>query len=105
MDESLLRESHEEAGLTPAHLASRSALLTLQRMHRRLPEGYQVEDVLISECVLPPSVQPVNLDGEVSEFLALTPDEVWPLLCEDQFTLEAELVVLESLRARLSASA
>src|SRR5690606_17889784 len=53
LDTSLLRESHEEAGLSPQDLANRSPLRIIVRMHRRLPEGYQVEDALVSDCVLP----------------------------------------------------
>src|SRR3546814_20465621 len=67
LDAALLRESHEEAGLTPADLARRSALRVILRMPKRLPEGYQVEDVLLCECVLADSVKPVNHGGEVRE--------------------------------------
>lgn len=101
---SLLRESHEEAGLTPDQLERRTPLRTILRMHRRLPEGYQVEDVLISDCVLDESVQPANLDGEVSEIKLLPQEQVWEMIEEGLFTDEAELSILDSLRLR-SASA
>ncbi|MEO6958779.1 MAG: DUF4743 domain-containing protein, partial [Burkholderiaceae bacterium] len=42
LDASLLRESNEEAGLSPAQLESHTPLQIILRMHRRLPEGYQV---------------------------------------------------------------
>jgi len=102
LDTSLLRESHEEAGLLPEHLAQRSELRIILRMHRRLPEGYQVEDVLVSECVLDESVPMGNLDGEVAEIRAAPIEEVWELIQEGRFTVEAELVVLESLIRRLT---
>lgn len=97
LDTSLLRESHEEAGLLPEMLVTRTPVRVITRMHRRLPEGYQVEDALVSECVLDASVCPVNQDGEVSEILTLDIDEVWDRVLADDFTLEAELVVLDCL--------
>ncbi len=97
LDDSLLRESHEEAGLEPDQLENRSPLRTILRMHRRLPEGYQVEDVLISECVLDDSVIPCNQDGEVSEIRAVALDELWEMINAKEFTVEAELVILDSL--------
>ncbi|TFL15692.1 NUDIX domain-containing protein [Pusillimonas caeni] len=101
LDASLLRESQEEAGLLPEHLKQRSPLRIILRMHRRLPEGYQVEDVLVSECVLDDSVSMSNQDGEVDEIRAVTIDEAWSLIQEGRFTVEAELVVIEGLIRRL----
>lgn len=103
LDASLLRESQEEAGLLPEHLRRRSDLRIILRMHRRLPEGYQVEDVLVSECVLDESVPMSNQDGEVEEIRAVTIEEAWTLIEEGRFTVEAELVVIEGLIRRLAA--
>lgn len=105
LDASLLRESEEEAGLLPQHLAQRSKLRVILRMHRRLPEGYQVEDVLVSECVLDESVPMSNQDGEVAEIRAVTIEEAWDMIQAGQFTVEAELVVVEGLMRRLEAAA
>lgn len=104
LDSSLLRECEEEAGLLPEHLVERSELRTILRMHRRLPEGYQVEDVLVSECVLDSSVPMKNQDGEVDEIRAITLEEAWQYVLDGLFTIEAELVVVEGLIRRLSAS-
>jgi len=101
LDASLLRESQEEAGLSPQQLERRSPLRIVLRMHRRLPEGYQVEDVLVSECVLDESIPMNNQDGEVDEIRAVTIDEAWTLVQEGRFTVEAELVVVEGLIRRL----
>lgn len=101
LDNSLLRESNEEAGLEPHDLENRSPLRIILRMHRRLPEGYQVEDVLVSDCVLAETVVPRNLDGEVSEIRLVDMIELQHLLETDAFTREAELVVLEGLHRRL----
>lgn len=101
LDTSLLRESEEEAGLSPQHLQQRQPQRTLLRMHRRLPEGYQVEDVLVSDCVLSPGVIPQNQDGEVSEVRLLDLADWWEMMQTDVFTLEAEMVLIDSVRLRL----
>ncbi|HEY9281605.1 MAG TPA: DUF4743 domain-containing protein [Eoetvoesiella sp.] len=101
LDTSLLRESNEEAGLQPADIEKRSPLRIILRMHRRLPEGYQVEDVLVSECILADSVKLQNLDGEVSEIQAVTLGQLWSMIQAGDFTLEAELVILDALLQRM----
>ena len=102
LEHSLLRESNEEAGLAPADLVNRSPLRIILRMHRRLPEGYQVEDVLVSDCVLAESVQPRNQDGEVSEIRLVDMNELQSLLEANAFTQEAELTVLDGLQRRMA---
>lgn len=97
---SLLRESQEEAGLAAADMTQRTPLRTVVRMHRRLPEGYQVEDMLVSDCVLDDATKPVNQDGEVSDMALLGVDDLWAWLVRGEFTVEAELAILDSLRAR-----
>ncbi len=101
LDVSLLRESNEEAGLIASDIEQRSPLRIILRMHRRLPEGYQVEDVLVSDCILHESVTPRNLDGEVSEIRQVDIDELWAMVESGEFTREAELVILEGLRKRV----
>lgn len=97
-EESLLRESDEEAGLQSEQLAQCTPLRTILRMHRQLPEGYQVEDVLVGDCVLDDSVKPVNKDGEVSEFRLLSYKDVWDMIEQGEFTYEAELTLLDSMQ-------
>lgn len=94
----LLRESHEEAGLAAAELSGHGPLRMLQRLHRRLPEGYQVENVLLSDCVLGESALPHNLDGEVQAFRLVDMRELWDMILRDAFTVEAELAILDSLQ-------
>ena len=100
LDLSLQRECAEEAGLTPADIRERSPLRVVLRMHRRLPEGYQVEDMLVSDCVLAESVAPQNQDGEVSEIRLVTIEEAWAMIEADAFTHEAEACILDSLALR-----
>lgn len=105
LDTSLVREAQEEAGLHAADIRERSPLRIILRMHRRLPEGYQVEDVLVSDCVLPDGVVPQNQDGEVSEIRLVSIDELWSMIEADEFTHEAEACLLDSLAARLCSAA
>ncbi|MER1966760.1 DUF4743 domain-containing protein [Castellaniella sp. GW247-6E4] len=96
----LLRESHEEAGLRAVEIAAHGPLRVVLRMHRRLPEGYQVENLLLCDCVLDAAVAPANMDGEVCEIRCVPVAEVWDMISHGAFTLEAELAILDSLRAR-----
>ena len=100
LEQALLRECGEEAGLESAQLGGRSPLRTILRMHRRLPEGYQVEDLLTSTCVLPDGTQPANRDGEVMEITHVTVDEAVHGVAAGEFTVEASLVLLEDIMQR-----
>ncbi|MBO9354269.1 DUF4743 domain-containing protein [Bordetella petrii] len=103
LEQALLRECAEEAGLAPTQLARRSPLRTILRMHRRLPEGYQVEDLLTSTCVLPPDAQPANQDGEVMEIAHVPVGEAVRRIDAGEFTVEASLVILEDIMQRRAA--
>jgi isopentenyldiphosphate isomerase len=96
----LVRESDEEAGLDPQDIANRTPLRTITRMRRQVPEGYQAEDVLTCECVLPASATPKNRDGEVMEIKLLAPSTIFNMLKEGAFTLEASIVLTEDLLRR-----
>jgi isopentenyldiphosphate isomerase len=97
LDLALIRECEEEAGLTPYDIRSRDPMRTVLRIHRRLPEGYQVEDLLVSRCVLDADVRPSNHDGEVMEFATVTPEHAYGMAASGKFTLEAALVVMNEI--------
>lgn len=99
-ESALLRETQEEAGLPAVALAAHGPLRTVLRMHRRLEDGYQVENVLLSDCVLDAGAVPQNQDGEVLEFRCLAMQDLWDMIVHGAFTLEAELAILDSLRHR-----
>lgn len=101
LDTSLLRETQEEAGLESEHLKNLEPMRMLMRMYRQLPEGYQVENVLVNDCVLDEGVIPKNQDGEVSEMRLLSISEWWEMAQSGAFTIEAELVLIDSVRSRL----
>ena len=96
----LVREADEEAGLEPEDIAGRTPLRTIARMLRQVPEGYQSEDVLTCECVLPPHVTPKNRDGEVMEIQLMAPSTIFNMLTQGDFTLEASIVIAEDLLQR-----
>ena len=96
----LVREADEEAGLEAHDIAGRTPLRTIARMLRQVPEGYQSEDVLTCECVLPPNVIPKNRDGEVMEIQLVAPATIFNMLTQGAFTLEASIVLTEDLLRR-----
>lgn len=97
----LLRETYEEAGLPAVTIANHSPLRTVLRMHRRLPDGYQVENILVSDCIMPKGTVPSNIDGEVIEFRCIGINELWSMVTNGAFTIEAELSILDSLHHKL----
>ena len=99
-DLALVRESEEEAGLVERQITQRTPLRKIAQMQRQLREGYQIEDVLTSECVLPDEVTPENQDGEVMEIVCLPPGKLVQMIMDSQFTHEASIVILEDLRNR-----
>lgn len=98
----LLRECGEEAGLDAPDLTQRTPLRTILRIHRRLPEGYQVEDVLTSTCVLAADARPANRDGEVMQIATVDVATV-KQVADGEFTLEAALVIIEDIMQRQAA--
>lgn len=99
-DLALIRETEEEAGLDAGHIKSRTPLRTIHRMRRKIPEGYQNEQVLTCECVLPDAVTPINRDGEVMEIRCLAPDQILEMILADTVTIEASIVFVEDLLRR-----
>jgi len=84
------RELFEEAGVPlalTAGLRSKGAL----RATRPAPEGIHDEVLHVYELCLPDDFVPVNQDGEVTEFLLLSPSELALRLPE--FTLDAAAVL------------
>jgi len=100
-DLALVRETQEEAGLSLADIASREPIRSIFRMQRRVNEGFQYEEVLTSDCVLADDVTPQNQDGEVMEIACLPTSAVEQMLQDGAFTLEASIVITESLLDRM----
>jgi 8-oxo-dGTP pyrophosphatase MutT (NUDIX family) len=100
LDLALERECAEEAGLEPLQLRGREPLRSVFRMRRRLPEGYQVEELLVSTCVLAADTRPTNRDGEVMEITALAVDDAIARIEAGDFTLEAALMIVDDIARR-----
>jgi 8-oxo-dGTP pyrophosphatase MutT (NUDIX family) len=96
----LERESAEEAGLSPKDLTRRESIRSIFRMQRRVDEGFQCEEVLTSDCLLEDHVKPSNQDGEVMTISCLPITEIKRMLFCGEFTLEASIVITESLLRR-----
>src|SRR3546814_10430244 len=72
-----------------------------QKTAYELRISYWSSDVCSSD-LLADSVKPVNQDGEVSEFRSAGVEEIWSPIQARKFTVEAELVLLEGIQARLA---
>lgn len=95
-----LRELWEEAGV-PRHLASKVDFPGMViRSVRETQFGIHDQQVIIADIELPLAFTPEGRDGEVEEFLCLSPAEVITALARGEFTVEAALATRESLERR-----
>ena len=96
VQQTLERETWEEAGL---RLAQLQAVVPRGRLTVRRPvdDGYMVEHIDTFEAVLQDGVPPVNQDGEVAAFECLGLADLQRRLRQNQFTLEAALVLLRCI--------
>ncbi len=101
---SLEREAHEEAGLDlPALIASGNASFTRSdtiTIHRPVPEGLMIEDLICWDCIVPKHWRPKNIDGEVAGFELWSIEQVLAALEDNRTTLEASLLFAQSLAKR-----
>ncbi len=92
----LQRELWEEAGLQLAHGQSLQ-WLGCTHSRQRVPEGWHDETLWVFNLVLTDEQLPRNQDGEVAEFVRLTPEQVVQHLCAGDFTSDAALALQLSL--------
>jgi 8-oxo-dGTP pyrophosphatase MutT (NUDIX family) len=90
--DTLERETWEEAGLRVAALHDLAGMgrVTVRRPVR---DGYMVEHIHMFAAMVPPQLTPVNQDGEVERFEAITPALLRQRLQANEFTLEAALIL------------
>ena len=100
--EALRREGWEEAGLSPALMATAVAARSSAdlranplRLHRDVAEGRQLEDLHAFDLALPPGLLPQNQDGEVAGFHLLPLAEALALAVSGRMTVDAALVTLD----------
>jgi 8-oxo-dGTP pyrophosphatase MutT (NUDIX family) len=97
--DALARETWEEAGLDVSLFQD---LRKVERIAFRRPvtEGYLVEYIDVFEATLADTTRPVNQDGEVQVFECLASDALFERLLDEDFTLEAALILAGWLQRR-----
>ena len=96
VDETLRKESWEEAGIPPALLGDLNCLGAV-RTEYSVPEGLHREILFVHDLWLPPEFTPTNQDGEVSEIRCMPVEEVLHNILAGSFTLDAGTVMIDGL--------
>jgi len=91
-----VRELYEEAGLSAdlAQQVQSAGRITTARME---PQGWHEETLVVYNLHIPDGVRPRNIDGEVSEFVCLTPNEVIERIQQKDFSNDAACVIAKAL--------
>lgn len=98
LEQALEREAWEEAGIALDRLeVHHGRAFTLMRP---VPEGVQCETIHVYDATLTAATEPRNQDGEVDAIETRTITEAVDAIDGDGFTLEASLVMIESLTRR-----
>lgn len=97
----LARESYEEAGIPASSLQHSTPIRSITFVNRPLPNGYQYEEILASDCILPSTIIPCNMDGEVSDIKAFSVQDVVQLMQQGKVSKEAMVVLLDSIESSL----
>lgn len=98
--ENLLKEAHEEAGLTP-ELAGQARSAGLLSYRCRFTDGQRDDVLFVYDLALPPDWRPAPQDGEVQEFYLWPIEQVIQRLREsDDFKFNVACVVLDFLIRR-----
>ena len=93
----LQRELAEEAGLFSLEGQVLQAAGSV-RTSRLEPQGWHDESVLVFNLTLADTFKPVNQDGEVAEFLCLSPQQVLAKMQVGEFTVDAVQTLIQGLR-------
>ena len=96
VDETLRKESWEEAGMSPALLAGLNCTGAV-RVEYSVPEGLHREILFVHDLYLPDDFKPQNQDGEVSEIRCLAVEDVMASILAGEFTLDAGVVMIDGL--------
>ena len=96
VDETLRKESWEEAGIAPPLLGDLNCLGAV-RTEYSVPEGLHREVMFVHDLWLPAEFTPTNQDGEVSEIQCMPVEEVVQAILAGSFTLDAGTVMVDGL--------
>ena len=97
----VLREGWEEAGLSPAQMQGLQPGRRF-RVGRDIAEGFQLEEISVFDLTLPPSLQPINQDGEVHSVALMPVADALACAAAGEMTVDAALATLDfALRHRL----
>jgi 8-oxo-dGTP pyrophosphatase MutT (NUDIX family) len=92
----LEREAYEEAGLQlGSRPVARGSRFCVQRL---VAEGLMIETVQVFDVRLEAGFVPVNRDGEVAAFEVLSTEAALNAIERGDFTLQASMAILDSLR-------
>jgi isopentenyldiphosphate isomerase len=93
----LQRELAEEAGLfsLEGHELQAAGRVRTSRLE---PQGWHDESVHVFNLTLTDPFEPVNQDGEVAEFLCLSPPQVLAKMQSGEFTVDAVQTLIQGLR-------
>lgn len=95
VQQALLREGFEEAGLPESILASLLEQSTQQSV-RAVSRGLHREWLHVFDAVLPANRLPENQDGEVAEFVQMDTDAIVTAMLERRFMNDALLATLDA---------
>jgi 8-oxo-dGTP pyrophosphatase MutT (NUDIX family) len=96
VDETLRKESWEEAGMSPGLLAGLNCTGAV-RVEYSVPEGLHREILFVHDLWLPDDFKPQNQDGEVSEIRLMAVEDVLASILAGEFTLDAGVVMIDGL--------
>jgi 8-oxo-dGTP pyrophosphatase MutT (NUDIX family) len=96
VDETLRKESWEEAGIPPAMLTDVGCIGAV-RVEYSVPEGLHREVMFVHDLWVPPDFKPVNQDGEVADIRRMPVEDVIAAILAGEFTLDAGTVMVDAL--------
>lgn len=97
MQQNLLKECHEEAGMS-SELAARAQPVGMLSYNRVAKRGFRPDVLYCYDIELPADFEPRNTDGEVEEFLLMPIAQVMQIVREtDDFKLNCNLVIIDFL--------
>ncbi|QEY25182.1 NUDIX hydrolase [Neisseria zalophi] len=95
IQEAMLREAEEEAGLS-RNLLESLCCQSVRHSRRPVSRGLHNEFLHIFDAILPPDTRPENQDGEVAGFTKMTVPELTDAMCSGLLMNDAMLVTLDA---------